>query len=68
MREVKNGGVPPTSTVSFMMVIHSNTGSGAAAGDGLGVAAMAKSNRVQIERIREKFFMGSLLLGKGDFG
>jgi hypothetical protein len=51
-----------------MMVIHSNTGSGAAAGDGLGVAAMAKSNRVQIERIREKFFMGPLLLGKGDFG
>jgi hypothetical protein len=68
MREVKNGGVPPTRTVSFMIVIHSNTGSGGAAGDGLGVAAMPKSSRVQIEIIREKFFMRDLLLGKGDFG
>ena len=52
MREVKNGGVPSASTVSFMMLIHSNTGSGGAAADGLGVAAMPMSSRAQTEVIR----------------
>jgi hypothetical protein len=61
MREVKNGGVPPASTVSFIMLIHSNTGSGGAAADGLGVVAMPMSSRTQTEVIRN-FFMGSLLL------
>ncbi len=35
------------------MLIHSNTGSGGAAADGLGVAAMPTSSRAQTEVIRE---------------
>jgi hypothetical protein len=57
MRLVKNGLVPPASTVSFIMLIHSYTGSGGAAADGLAVAAMPMSNSMQTAGIRENLFM-----------
>src|SRR5215472_1253151 len=61
MREAKNGGVPPASTASFMILIHSNTGSGGAATASLGTAAILLSTKAQTAAIRINFFMGFLL-------
>jgi hypothetical protein len=50
------------------MLIHSNTGSGAAAVAGRGLTAVPLSSKAHIIAIPKNFLMGSPLLGKGDFG
>jgi hypothetical protein len=63
-----NGLVPAASTVLFIMLIHSNTGSGAAAVAGRGLTAVPLSSKANIIAIPKNFLMGSPLLGEGDFG
>jgi hypothetical protein len=57
MREVMNGLVPASSTVLFIMLIHSNTGSGGAATANLGTTTLLLSSNAQTVAIRKNFFM-----------
>jgi hypothetical protein len=62
------GAVPAARTVLFVTPIHSSTGSGVAAGAGLGFATMLLTSNAEIAAISRSFFMGSLLWARANIG